>query len=50
MSGIAQILDHALGTQFDSEPLKILAIFCGIGLALSLLAASYGIDLSPELF
>jgi hypothetical protein len=50
MVGIAQMLDHALGKQFDSEPLKILAIFSGTGLAVSLLLASYGINLSPELF
>jgi len=48
MAGIAQMLDHALGMQFDSEPLKVLAIFCGAGLAVSLLVASYGVDLSPE--
>jgi hypothetical protein len=50
MAGIAHILDPAAGSHFDGEPLKILAIFAGAGLAISLLVASYGISLSPEFF
>jgi hypothetical protein len=50
MAGIARALDRALGIQVDVEPVKIIAIFCGAGLAVSLLVASYGLDLSPEFF
>jgi hypothetical protein len=30
--------------------LKTIAMFCGVGLTVSLLLASYGLDLSPGLF
>ena len=38
------------GTQIDVETLKTLAMFCGVGLTVSLLLASYGLDLSPGFF
>ena len=50
MTVIAQAFDRALGIQIDVEPLKMVAIFCGAGLAVSLLVASYGLDLSPGFF
>jgi len=34
----------------DIEPLKAIVIFCGIGLLVSLLFASYGLDLSAGFF
>jgi hypothetical protein len=37
-------------TQVDIESLKTIAIFCGVGVAVSLIAASYGLDLSPGFF
>jgi hypothetical protein len=43
---IARGLDRALGDQVHIESLKALVIFCGAGLALSLLVASHGLDLS----
>jgi hypothetical protein len=32
------------------ETLKTIAMFCGVGLTVSLLLASYGVDLSPGFF
>jgi hypothetical protein len=34
----------------DSEQLKIIAILCSIGLLVSLLFVTYGVDLSPGIF
>jgi hypothetical protein len=48
MTVIAQVFDRAAGIQIDIESLKTLGIFCGAGLAVSLLLASIGFDLSPE--
>ena len=50
MAAIARALDRALGIQVDIETLKTLAIFCGAGLTVSLLLASYGLDLSAGFF
>ena len=50
MAAIARALSHVSGTQVDIESLKIVAIFCGIGLGVSLIAASYGLDLSEGFF
>lgn len=50
MAAIASVLDRALGIQIDSEPLKTLALFCGTGFAVSLIATSYGLDLSAAFF
>jgi hypothetical protein len=41
---------RASGTKFDIEILKAIAILCGVGLALPLILASYGFDLSPGFF
>jgi hypothetical protein len=50
MAAIAKALSRATGTQVEIESLKTIAIFCGIGLSVSLIAASYGLDLSPGFF
>lgn len=50
MAVIAQALDRALGIQVDVEPLKMVGVFCGAGLVVSFLVASYGLDLSPGFF
>lgn len=50
MAAIAKVLSRASGTDIDLQTLKILAIFCGAGLFVSLLFASYGLDLSPGFF
>ena len=38
------------GIQVDIEDLKPIAVFSGVGLAVSLLLASYGLDLSSGIF
>ena len=38
------------GTELGIEALKTIAIFCGVGLLVSLLVASYGLDLSAGFF
>jgi hypothetical protein len=50
VASIAKVLSRALGTNIDVETLKTLGIFCGAGLLVSLLFASYGLDLSPGFF
>jgi len=50
MAAIATALDRALGIQIDVETLKTLVIFCGAGLTVSLVLASYGFDLSAGFF
>jgi hypothetical protein len=50
MAAIARVLSRASGIQVDVEILKTVAMFCGIGLTVSLLMASYGLDLSPGFF
>ena len=50
MAAIARMLSRASGTQVDIETLKTLAMFCGVGLTVSLLVASYGVDLSAGFF
>lgn len=50
MTAIAKVLSRVSGTQIDVEMLKTIAMFCGVGLTVSLLLASYGLDLSPGFF
>jgi hypothetical protein len=50
MATIAKALSRALGHNIDVETLKIIAMFCGVGLLVSLLFASYGLDLSAGFF
>jgi hypothetical protein len=50
MAAIASAFDRALGIRVEIETLKTLVIFCGAGLTVSLLLASYGLDLSPGFF
>jgi hypothetical protein len=51
MAAIARALSHTLpGTQVDIETLKTIALFCGVGLVVSLLLATNGLDLSVEPF
>lgn len=50
MTAIARVLARVSGTQVDVETLKTIVMFCGVGLVVSLLVASYGLDLSPGLF
>jgi len=50
MAAITKLLLRASGTQVDVETLRTLGIFCGVGLVVSLLFASYGLDLSAGFF
>jgi hypothetical protein len=50
MAAIARVLSRATGTDVDVEIVKMLAIFCGAGLLISLLLAAYGLDLSEGFF
>jgi hypothetical protein len=48
MVAIARALSRASGTDIDVETLKTLVLFCGVGLAVSLLLAGLGVDLSLD--
>jgi hypothetical protein len=50
MTALARVLTRVSGTRVDVETLKTIAMFCGVGLTVSLLVASYGLDLSPGFF
>jgi hypothetical protein len=50
MATIARVLYRTSGIRVDIETPKTLVIFCGAGLAVSLLLASYGLDLSAGFF
>jgi hypothetical protein len=51
MAAIARVLARALPTnQSEIETLKTIAMFCGVGLTVSLLLATYGLDLSVGFF
>jgi hypothetical protein len=50
MAALARVLTRVSGTRIDVETLKTIAMFCGVGLTVSLLLASYGLDLSPGFF
>jgi hypothetical protein len=51
MAAIARALSYTFSdTKVDTEILKIIAMFCAVGLTVSLLAASYGLDLSAGFF
>jgi hypothetical protein len=50
MAAFAKVLTRVSGTKVDVETLKTIAMFCGVGLTVSLLVASYGVDLSPGFF
>lgn len=52
MAAIAKVLSRTFPdtTSADVEVLKTVAIFCGVGLAVSLVVASDGLDLSPGFF
>jgi hypothetical protein len=46
MTAIARVLSRATGINVDVETLKTIALFCGVGLVVSLLLASYGLDIT----
>jgi hypothetical protein len=50
MAAIARMLSRASGTEVDVETLKTLIMFCGVGLTVSMMLASCGVDLSAGFF
>ena len=50
MAALARVLTRVSGTRVETETLKTILMLCGVGLAVSLLLASYGLDLSPGFF
>jgi hypothetical protein len=55
MSGLltkahAKPISRSSGRVVEIETLKTLVMFCGVGLFVSLILASYGLDLSVGLF
>ena len=54
MTALARVLSHAFQTNGEFDSLKIVAIFGGLGLLVSLLCVlfflTYGVDLSPGFF
>jgi hypothetical protein len=50
MAALAKALSRVSGTQVDVETLKTIVIFCGVGLTLSVILASCGLDLNPGFF
>ena len=50
MTAIAKVLSRASGMEVEVETLKTIAMFCGVGLLVSLLFVTYGLDLSAGFF
>ncbi len=51
MTAIARVLSRAFpGVEIEVETLKTIVMFCGVGLVVALMLASYGLDLSPGFF
>jgi hypothetical protein len=51
MAAIARALSRAFpATSVEVETLKIIALFCGVGLLVSLLLATAGLDMSAGFF
>jgi hypothetical protein len=50
LAALAKVLSRASGIEVDVETLKTIAIFCGVGLVVSLLLATSGLDMSPGFF
>ena len=44
LAAIARGLSRASGIQVDGETLKVIAVFCGLGLVVALLFATNGFD------
>jgi hypothetical protein len=50
MTALIQALSRLASTDAETETLKLLAMFCGAGLLVSIVLATYGLDLSPGFF
>jgi hypothetical protein len=50
MTALVQAFFRVSGTETETDVLAIVAMFCGAGLVVSLICATYGLDLSPAFF
>jgi hypothetical protein len=50
MTAIAHALSRAFQPTGEFDTLKLIALACGVGLLLSLVSLTYGLDLSPGFF
>jgi hypothetical protein len=50
MTIIAKAIARTTGIEVDVETLKTILMFCAVGLTVSMMCASYGLDLSPGFF
>ena len=50
MTAIAKVFSRVSGTEVAVETVKTIAMFCGAGLFVALLFATYGLDLSAGFF
>jgi hypothetical protein len=50
MTAIAYALSRAFQSAGEFDTLKRIALLCGVGLLLSLVCLTYGLDLSPGFF
>lgn len=51
MAALVQTLSRlSASTNVETETLKLIAAFCGAGLLISVVMATYGLDLSPGFF
>jgi hypothetical protein len=47
---LVQTLSRLSRTETEADAFKTIALFCGVGLLVSLTLATYGLDLSPGFF
>jgi hypothetical protein len=50
LAAVARGLSRAIGTEVDGETLKVIIVFCGLGLVVALLFATSGLDTSIGFF
>lgn len=52
MTALVQAISRyrATRTETETDTFKMVALFCGVGLAVSLICATCGLDLSPGFF
>ena len=50
MTALVQALSRPSGAETETDAFTIIALFCGVGLLVSLTLATYGLDLSPGFF
>jgi hypothetical protein len=50
MTAIARPLRRVRESRLEADVLKTIALFCGVGLVVSLLLATNGLDMSPGFF